>query len=285
MSPAPTAERARRAALLAKADLSTGMVGEFPELQGVMGRYYALHDGEDPRSRRRDRRSLQAARARTTPARPRPTASSLALADKIDTLDRFLRDRREADRLARPVRAAPRRARHHPASSSKISCGCSLRHCLRCAPCEQWVGCPDRVRRDVLDFIADRLKVHLREQGVRHDLIAAVFALRARTISCGCWRASMRCRVPRHRGRRQPADRLPPRRQHRRDRGAQGRAGPTARSTPVCCAWRRSSDARIASWTRSAKPGRRSARTRGVRGRRWRLLRACAGRSMNFSTG
>src|SRR5262249_40770485 len=38
----------RRAARLAKADLSTGMVGEFPELQGVMGRYYVLHDGEDP---------------------------------------------------------------------------------------------------------------------------------------------------------------------------------------------------------------------------------------------
>src|SRR5262249_19685043 len=40
---------ARRAALLSKADLSTGMVGEFPELEGIMGRYYALHDGEDPR--------------------------------------------------------------------------------------------------------------------------------------------------------------------------------------------------------------------------------------------
>ena len=43
------ARLARRSAHLAKADLSTGMVGEFPELQGVMGRYYALHDGEDVR--------------------------------------------------------------------------------------------------------------------------------------------------------------------------------------------------------------------------------------------
>src|SRR5581483_1542364 len=42
------AELADRAALLAKADLVTEMVGEFPELQGVMGRYYALHDGEKP---------------------------------------------------------------------------------------------------------------------------------------------------------------------------------------------------------------------------------------------
>jgi len=40
---------AQRAAHLAKADLSTAMVGEFPELQGVIGRYYALNDGEDPR--------------------------------------------------------------------------------------------------------------------------------------------------------------------------------------------------------------------------------------------
>jgi glycyl-tRNA synthetase beta chain len=44
--PGADVERARRAAFLAKADLSTGMVGEFPELQGVMGRYYALHQGE-----------------------------------------------------------------------------------------------------------------------------------------------------------------------------------------------------------------------------------------------
>src|ERR1051325_6788462 len=47
--PGARAKRARRAALLAKADLSTGMVGEFPELQGIMGRYYALNDGEDAR--------------------------------------------------------------------------------------------------------------------------------------------------------------------------------------------------------------------------------------------
>ncbi len=46
-----TRKNSRRgaSARLAKADLSTGMVGEFPELQGVMGRYYALNDGEDPR--------------------------------------------------------------------------------------------------------------------------------------------------------------------------------------------------------------------------------------------
>ena len=51
---------AERAAILAKADLTSDMVGEFPELQGVMGRYYALDQEEDPGGRRRDRRSLQA---------------------------------------------------------------------------------------------------------------------------------------------------------------------------------------------------------------------------------
>ena len=50
-----------RAALLAKADLVTDMVGEFPELQGTMGRYYALHDGEAAGRRRRDRAALLAA--------------------------------------------------------------------------------------------------------------------------------------------------------------------------------------------------------------------------------
>ena len=44
------AEIAERAAMFAKADLVSGMVGEFPELQGVMGRYYALEQEEDPRS-------------------------------------------------------------------------------------------------------------------------------------------------------------------------------------------------------------------------------------------
>lgn len=76
---------AGRAARLAKADLLTGMVGEFPELQGVMGRYYALHDGEPP----------LVADAIEQHYRPRhagdalpdsPVACAVALADKLDTL-------------------------------------------------------------------------------------------------------------------------------------------------------------------------------------------------------
>jgi glycyl-tRNA synthetase beta chain len=76
---------AERAAWLAKADLITGMVGEFPELQGTMGRYYALHDGE----------SKEVADAIEAHYRPRfagdrlpegPTACAVALADKLDSL-------------------------------------------------------------------------------------------------------------------------------------------------------------------------------------------------------
>jgi len=76
---------ARRAARLAKADLSTGMVGEFPELQGIMGQYYARHDGEDAR----------VAAAIEAHYRPRFAGDALpedgvgdavALADKLDTL-------------------------------------------------------------------------------------------------------------------------------------------------------------------------------------------------------
>ena len=64
-------ELAERAARLAKADLVTEMVGEFPELQGLMGRYYAAAQGEDAERRRRDRGALQAARPERPHARRR----------------------------------------------------------------------------------------------------------------------------------------------------------------------------------------------------------------------
>ena len=79
---------AERAAELAKADLVTGMVGEFPELQGVMGRYYALHDDEDRACRRRDPRPLRA----EGPVRSgagRAGLIAVALADKLDQLACF----------------------------------------------------------------------------------------------------------------------------------------------------------------------------------------------------
>jgi glycyl-tRNA synthetase beta chain len=81
-------EKAKRAALLCKADLTSGVVGEFPELQGVMGRYYALHDGEDVEV-------ADAVRDHYRPVGPSDTvpgnlvSASVALADKMDALAAF----------------------------------------------------------------------------------------------------------------------------------------------------------------------------------------------------
>ncbi|MGE5269852.1 MAG: glycine--tRNA ligase subunit beta [Thiohalocapsa sp.] len=165
---------ARRAAHLAKADLSTGMVGEFPELQGVMGRHYALNDGEDARI-------ADAIADHYKPQGPNdscpiaPVSIAVALADKIDSLAAFFsigekptgsRDpfalRRAALGLIRIVLENRLRLPLRPAFAHAVA---------GVAP-----GAGDIVA-DLLDFIADRLKVHLREEGVRHDLIAAVFAL------------------------------------------------------------------------------------------------------------
>ncbi|MGH6798903.1 MAG: glycine--tRNA ligase subunit beta, partial [Roseiarcus sp.] len=86
--PGAQAETVRSAAFLAKADLSTGMVGEFPELQGVMGRYYALHDGEVAEV-------ADAIAEHYSPLGPHdrcptaPASVAVALADKIDGLVGF----------------------------------------------------------------------------------------------------------------------------------------------------------------------------------------------------
>ena len=76
---------AERAAFLCKADLLTDMVGEFPELQGIMGRYYALHDGESPEVAEAIAQHYFP-RAAGSELPSGPIATSLALADKLDTL-------------------------------------------------------------------------------------------------------------------------------------------------------------------------------------------------------
>ncbi len=101
-------EKAKRAARLCKADLTTGVVGEFPELQGVMGRYYALHDKEDAAV-------ADAIRDHYKPVGPvmrfrrQVFAIAVALADKLDTLVEVFRCRRKADWLRRSLCAATRR--------------------------------------------------------------------------------------------------------------------------------------------------------------------------------
>jgi len=170
--PGADAKRARRAALLAKADLSTGMVGEFPELQGIMGRYYALNDGEDARV-------ADAIADHYKPLGPNdtcPTAPEsivVALADKLDALAAFFAIGEKPTGSRDPFalrRAALGIIRLILENRLRLSLVATFGHALqpfqRIAP-----------TTELLDFTADRLKVHLREQGVRHDLIAAVFAL------------------------------------------------------------------------------------------------------------
>ncbi|MBS0278416.1 MAG: glycine--tRNA ligase subunit beta [Proteobacteria bacterium] len=151
-------KKAKRAARLCKADLTTGVVGEFPELQGIMGRYYALHDGEDSDI-------ADAVRDHYKPVGPSdaiPTgkvAIAVALADKLDALTGFFGVGEKPTGSGDPF--ALRRA---ALGAIRILLEGKLR-------------LPLKVSADVLDFFADRLKVALREKGTRHDLIDAVFSL------------------------------------------------------------------------------------------------------------
>ena len=151
-------EKAKRAARLAKADLTSGVVGEFPELQGVMGRYYALHDKEDAAV-------ADAIRDHYKPVGPSDAvpadkvAIAVALADKLDALMGFFAADEKPTGSGDPF--ALRRA---ALGVIRILLETRLRYPLNLSP-------------DLLVFFADRLKVALKEKGVRHDLIDAVFSL------------------------------------------------------------------------------------------------------------
>jgi glycyl-tRNA synthetase beta chain len=189
---------AERAARLAKLDLRSAMVGEFPELQGIMGRHYALAAGEDAAV-------ADAARDHYAPLGPSdavpaaPVSVAVALADKIDTLTGFwaIDEKPTGSRdpfalrraglgvirllLDNGVRLALLQALLDPIRRNRAA--------MAAAAGPMAEGVPDlsndRVERecalvlagDLLGFLHDRLKVHLREQGIRHDVIDAVLAL------------------------------------------------------------------------------------------------------------
>ena len=216
-------EKARRAAKLCKADLLTEVVGEFPELQGLMGKYYALAQGEDE--------SVAAAcEEHYKPLGPSdrvptdPVSVAVALADKIDTLVGFWaidekptgsKDpyalRRAAlgvirlildNRLGLPILSVAQTPladayveRHMRflsmtllrefADAVPISAHLRARYRERIVDNIPHEMTLDKhaieeyraVSASLLSFFADRLKVQLREQGARHDLVDAVFAL------------------------------------------------------------------------------------------------------------
>jgi len=173
--PGADAARARRAALLAKADLSTGMVGEFPELQGTMGRYYALHDGADARV-------ADGIADHYKPLGPNdicPTAPDsivVALADKLDALVAFFSIGEKPTGSRDPFalrRAALGTIRLILENELRLPLMYAL---LKAAAARRLrMEHSSAVATELLSFVADRLKVHLRESGVRHDLIAAAF--------------------------------------------------------------------------------------------------------------
>jgi glycyl-tRNA synthetase beta chain len=152
-------KKAKLAARLAKADLVTGMVGEFPELQGLMGRYYALDQDIDAEV-------ADAIRDHYKPQGPSDSipvskvGQAVALADKLDTLVGFWSIDEKPTGSKDPY--ALRRA---ALGVIRILVDKQLRLKL------------SHGGDDLLAFFADRLKVYLKDQGARHDLIDAVFAL------------------------------------------------------------------------------------------------------------
>ena len=160
-------ETARRAGLLAKADLASAMVGEFPELQGVMGGYYAEKGGEKPGTISALRQQYVAAVEGCIPA-------CVALADRIDTLVSFfargIRPTGSKDPFALR-RAALQIIQTILVNGTRMKLGDTI------AQAKAGVGAESLDGAELLDFFADRLKVQQREAGIRHDLIDAVFAL------------------------------------------------------------------------------------------------------------
>ena len=169
---------AARAARLCKADLVTGMVGEFPELQGLMGGYYAAAQGEDPRVAAAIRDHYKPiGQGDEVPTDPVTVAVSLA--DKLDTIFGFFAIDEKPTGSKDPF--ALRRA-------ALSSLSLIAEHALRLKLYAAWgwwrmvarytiLPSADGAYTSALDFLADRLKVQQREAGVRHDLIDAVFAL------------------------------------------------------------------------------------------------------------
>ncbi|MBV7255999.1 glycine--tRNA ligase subunit beta [Pacificimonas sp. WHA3] len=168
---AKLADQAERAARLAKADLVTGMVAEFPELQGLIGGYYAEAQGEDDAIAAAIRDHYKpVGQGDEVPTAPVTVAVSLA--DKLDSIVGFFGAGMEPTGSKDPF-ALRRSAIGILELATKNDLRFGLRKTLGIAAHE---GSEDAGRK-LGDFFADRLKVQQREAGVRHDLIDAVFAL------------------------------------------------------------------------------------------------------------
>jgi glycyl-tRNA synthetase beta chain len=156
---------ATRAAMLCKSDLVSGMVGEFPELQGVMGCYYALNDGEDEQVANAIR-DHYAPRGPNEAAPSAPVSIAVALADKLDQLIGFFSIGEKPTGSGDPYalrRAALGVIRIIRENGLRLS----LRSLLPPTDVE--------TAQSVLAFILERLVVQLRADGARYDVLNAVF--------------------------------------------------------------------------------------------------------------
>ncbi|KZM51519.1 glycine--tRNA ligase subunit beta [Labrenzia sp. OB1] len=169
--------KARRGAELAKADLVSHMVFEFPELQGLMGRYYAAAQGEDASvATAIEEHYKPQGPSDTVPTDP--VAVAVALAEKLDLLAGFWAIDEKPTGSKDPYalrRAALGIIRIVLENGLRINLGKSI---LSASGLHQvQLGDPSALVADLLSFFADRLKVHLKDEGARHDLIDAIFAL------------------------------------------------------------------------------------------------------------
>ncbi|MGI9449182.1 MAG: glycine--tRNA ligase subunit beta [Geminicoccaceae bacterium] len=166
-----------RAALLAKADLVTGMVGEFPELQGLMGRYYA-QEHREPEPVAEAIGDHYAPQGPSDNCPSAPVSVAVALADKLDTLAGFFAIDEKPTGSKDPFalrRAALGVIRLLLENQLRLSLGDTFKQALSGYD-EKLKVEKDAVVNELLTFFGDRLKVHLKASGVRHDLISAVFA-------------------------------------------------------------------------------------------------------------
>ena len=160
--------QAERAGLLAKADLTTGMVGEFPELQGVMGGYYAAHDGED-KAVSRAAAEHYLPRGQSDETAKAPVSVAVALADRLDLLAGFFAIGELPSGSGDPY--ALRRAALGIIRTIRDN---GLRLDLTALFAQAANGRTGGELAKLPDFMAERLRVQLRSEGERHDVLAAI---------------------------------------------------------------------------------------------------------------
>ncbi len=170
-------DQVARAAQLAKADLVTEMVTEFPEVQGIIGGYYALNDGEG-------KEVSQAIQEHYSPVGPsdfcpnNPISVAVSIADKVDTLVGFWAIDEKPTGSKDPYAL-----RRSALGVIRLILENNLRLKLMDLFSQAWtIGDYSADKKSVLEglvnFFDDRLIVHLREKGIRHDLITAGLAVK-----------------------------------------------------------------------------------------------------------